>query len=261
MYYFRLWWKLAVANFSALATNRLDFFSFVAGKTVRMIFFVAFFSGLFAVVPAIAGYTKGEVLLFFAVMNFMDIVIQLFWFRGMTDLQRVVRTGEFDAVLTKPMSPLFWTSFRMFDFMDLLTVPVALAILVYALSLLPAPLTFGGIVLALLLMCLGLVVAFAVNLALAALTFWTTELDQAWWIFRDVTYVARFPADIFPQFIQVLLTFVFPVFVIVVFPTKGLLGILSPLLIVWAFVAAVLFLLLALGIWRSALRRYTSASS
>ncbi len=260
-YFFLLWWRLVTVNFSIIAASRLDFLTLVIGKMIRMFFFVAFFSGLFAVVQTIGGYAKGEVLFFFAVMNLMDILIQLLWFRGMTDLQRVVRTGEFDAVLTKPMSPLFWTSFRILDFMDLVTVPVAVGILAYAMHLLPVPLAPGALVLGSILVVLGLIVAYAVNLAVASLTFWTTELDQAWWIFRDLTYVTRFPTDIFPRLVQTLFIFIVPIFVIVVFPAKGFLGILSPALIGWAFAAAALFLSLALFIWRTAIRHYTSASS
>lgn len=259
--YARLWLRMIEIHFSIIATSRIDFFTYLAGKSIRMGFFLLFVEALFARVPTIVGYTKGEVLLFFAVMNFIDILIQLLWYRGMTDLARVVRNGDFDSVLTKPMSPLFWSAFRIFDFFDLTTLPIAFSFLFYAfheLSYIPSP---SQIFIGLFLFILSLFLAFAINLLLASLTFWSTEVDNTWWIFRDTIYIARFPPEIFPKIIRLIFTCIVPILVIVTFPTKGLLGLLSPVLIGWACVTTVLTFCFALSIWHKALAHYSSASS
>lgn len=259
--YLRIWRRSIVINFSILAASRLDFFTFVIAKLVRMGFFLVFVVALFGHVPRIAGYHKGEVLLFFAVMNFIDIFVQLVWYRGMTDLKRLISRGDFDLVLTKPMSPLFWTAFRIFDFFDLTTVPAAIAFLWYALHVLGRSFATPQILASILMLCLSLVLAFAINLILASITFWTTEIDNAWWIYRDTIYVARFPPTIYPIALRSIFTFVFPILVIVTYPTRALLGELSSLEVLWAVVATALFLAIAMLVWRKALQHYASASS
>lgn len=259
--YFRIWRRAVILNFAATASSRLDFFTYVPGKLIRMGFFFVFVLALFDKVPSIAGYEQGEVLLFFAVMNFIDIFIQLFWYRGMNDLTNLVRRGDFDLVLTKPISPLFWTSFRMFDFFDLTTIPVAILFIGYAFNKLTAPVTMEQVLLGLLMIVIAFILAFAINLALASLAFWTTETENAFWIYRELFYVARFPPEIYPSAVRFIFTFIIPILVVVTSPTKAILGILSPALIVWAPVAAVTFLWISLMIWRRGLQRYTSASS
>lgn len=260
-HYFRIWRRSVILNFSILGGSRIDFVTFILGKLIRMGFFLIFAIALFQHVPTIAGYTKGEVLLFFAIMNIIDIFVQLIWYRGLTDLQRLVRTGEFDLVLTKPMSPLFWSAFRIFDLFDLVTVPAAILFLWYAVQNLTTPLTLLGIASGVLFGMLSLVLAFAVNLILASLTFVSTEMDNAWWIYRDTVYVARFPPDIFPQTVRFFFIFCIPILVIVTFPTQALLGRLTGWMMLWAFIVTILCTALAMTLWRTSLRRYTSASS
>ena len=259
--YFRIWRRSIVVNFSILAASRIDFVTFVVGKLIRTVFLVIFMLAIFDHVPTVAGYGRGEAVLFFAVMNVVDVIFQVFWFRGLTDLQRLIRTGDFDLVLTKPMSPLFWASFRITDFFDIATIPVALYFLWYAFSIVSVPITGAHIVLGPVLVLCGLVITYAINLAMASLTFWITEMDNAWWTFRDAFYVARFPPEVFPFGVRVFFTFLVPVLVVVAFPTKGFLGILSPWLVAWAGVASMIFLTFAIWLWRLAIRHYSSASA
>ncbi|MBI3626804.1 ABC-2 family transporter protein, partial [Candidatus Uhrbacteria bacterium] len=99
------------------------------------------------------------------------------------------------------------------------------------------------------------------NLAIVSMSFWTTELENAWWLYRDIAYVSRFPPEILPVVIRAVFIFIVPILVVVSFPTKALLGLLSGPLIIWAIVCTAIFLALALKIWGHAIKRYTSASS
>ncbi len=258
--YFRIWLRSITGAFSIVAASRIDFVTFVFGKLLRMAFFFVFVITLFNHTNSIAGYDEGEVLLFFALMNLIDILTQLIWFRGLTDLQRVIANGEFDLVLTKPVSPLFWSAFRIFDFFDLTTLPAAALFLWAAFAKLP-PLEPANIALGCFLLVCGLILAFSINVFLAALNFWTTELENAWWMYREVVYVARFPPEVFPSLIRIVFTFVFPILVIITFPTKAFLGILPATMIAWALFVTAASVLLARWTWTQALKHYTSASA
>ncbi len=259
--YARIWLRSAMVNFSVLGVSRIDFVSYVAAKFVRMGFFFFFVIAIFRTNTVLAGYTRAEVLFFFALMNLVDVVVQLVFFRGLTDLQRLIRTGEFDVVLTKPMNPLFWSAFRIFDFFDLTTVPAAIFFIWYATKELAFSLSPEHIILGIIVFCLGLVVAFAVNLIIGSLAFWTTEVENIRWLYRDMMYQTRFPPEIFPQSVRWFFTYLIPIWVIVAFPTKAFLGRLEVWYTVWAFFAAIVVMAVALWVWRRALRHYTSASA
>jgi ABC-2 type transport system permease protein len=259
--YPRIWWQMASMTLTNATSSRLDFVSYVIGKLVRMAFFFLFAISLFIHTPTIAGYDRAEVLLFFAMMSIVDVLVQLIWFRGMMDLAYWIRRGDFDFVLSKPISTLFWTAFHVFDFFDLTTLPAAIAFCWYAFRELGPVLTTSNVMLGVAMLICGLVLAFAVNLLFAAYTFWTTHQENLWWLYRHAAYVSRFPPSIFPQALQWIFTYLFPILIIVVFSTKAFLGELSTMQAVWAGIVVILWLAVAFLVWNRGLRHYTSASS
>lgn len=257
---FRIWLRLVSAAFASNSASRLEFCCYVLSKLLRMGFFFAFAFALVGRQQHYAGYSQGEVLLFFAMMNVVDNILQLFY-RGLTVLPRQVRTGDFDFVLSKPVSPFFWSTFHMFDFFDLTTVPATLGFLWYAIHLLPSTPPLSAWLLSGFCLFLGIILAFLLNILIATLAFWSPEIENGVWLYRDLSYVARFPMEIFPRGIQWTMTYLIPIFMIVSFPAKALMGRLSLDLIMASAVLTLLLTVFTYHLWKSGLARYTSASS
>lgn len=222
-------------------------------------FFIGFIFALAQNTQTVAGYSRQELVLLFAVMNFIDIVAQMVWLRGLVSLQQLVRKGEFDLVLAKPISPLWWSAFRQFDFFDLLTFPLALWLLWYAmagLELSPMMLVQGGV-----LMVLSLIIAFSTCVIICAATFFLVEMENAWWAYRDLVYTSRLPPEIYPKGVQWVFTFIIPVMVLVVFPVKAFLNRLTVLEYGWTITVTMVLGGAAALLWKKALKKYSSASS
>jgi len=78
---------------------------FVAGIVVRTLMMgVAFV--LFQFMPTIAGFTEGEVYLIMALMFISEGICNIF-FDGIWHLPALVHNGQFDMMLTRPVSPLY----------------------------------------------------------------------------------------------------------------------------------------------------------
>lgn len=258
--YLRIWRRAAVLNFTILVSSRIDFWTFIPSKLIRMGLFFVFALSLFRPGTTIVGYSSGEALLFFAVMNIIDVMLQIFY-RGLTDHPRIVKNGDFDFILTKPISPLLWSTFRIVDLLDIITAPAAFALFFYALKQANVIITVQTGILTFFLFFLSFILSLSMNIAIASLAFWTTETEHVWRTYREVTYAARFPTEIFPSLARTIFTYFIPIFVIVSFPTKALLHHLSPLEIIWAFLITIITVIAALTIWNKGIKHYTSASS
>jgi len=259
--YFRIWRAMVTYTFSVLAASRIDFLMFVPGKLLRMGFFVLLPLVLLERTPIIVGFERGEVLLFFAMMNFVDVFSQIFYLRGLNLMPMVVNRGDFDVVLTKPISPLFWTMFRVVDFFDVLTAPAAVAYLVFAWLQLPTPPGTAEVVAWLLTTALAFALSFAVVLTITAVNFWTTETENGHLLYRDAMNVSRYPPDVFPAWVKATLATVIPTLVIVSVPSLALMGKLELPVLVVALAATSAWTVIASLMWRAGLKRYTSASS
>ena len=260
VHYWRVWKRLAAMNFAIYSASRIEFFSYTLGKLLRMAFFFVFVFALFGNTQEIVGYSKGEVLLFFAVMNTLDIALQLIY-RGLTQIPTTIRTGELDLILVRPISPFFWTAFRIFDFYDLTTVPATIFFVWYAIHSLSAPLSLEQIFFGCVFWILSFILSILINILIAASAFWITEIENGVCLYRDLVYMARFPPEVFPSGVQWVFMTILPILVITSFPTKALLNRLTLGEGIWAFVLVIGLGIFTRHVWIKAIRHYSSASA
>ena len=146
------------------------------------------------------------------------------------------------------------------DVLDILTLIPVLIMLAMTFARLPpygweryaayAALTVNGVALIL-----------AMHVFVAGIAVRTQELENVIWIYRDVMFMGKFPADVYARPVRWALTFGVPVAVMTTFPAKALLGRLSPAWGAYAVVLTVVALALSARYWRGSIARYTSSSS
>ncbi len=247
-------------NFRTNTSSPIEFVSYIIAKTIRICFFFFFVYALFRNTQTLVGYSRGEVLLFCVFMNTIDISFQLFC-RGLTTVPTMVRNGEYDTLLTKPVSPFFMSCFKLFDFMDLATLIPSVALVGLAIHELPYSLGASQILLAAVCWICSFLMAVALNVLIASLAFWVTEIENGIWIYRDLVYVGRFPPEIYPKGVQTFFTYVIPILLIVATPTKALIGKATTPMILTTLGMTIFLLLLSRFTWKRAIRRYASASA
>ncbi len=260
MKYFRIWARLAVMSFRVQAESVVSSFGYLLGKLVRLGFFLFFLFSIFKHTDALAGYTLPEAALFFLTFNMVDILAQLF-FRGIYGVRSMIREGDFDYFLIQPTNVLFRVAFQTVDFLDVVTIVPVFFITVHVMRQIPGGISSARLLYFTLLLLNGLLIAFAIHIAVASLAVLTQELENTIWIYRDLMTLGRFPSDIYDAPMRGILTFIIPVAVMVSFPAKAYLGRLGPTWVAEAFLMAILSLTLSLKFWRFATKRYTSISS
>lgn len=257
--YFRIWKILTLASFSISLVSRFGAILFFLGKTLRFIFFLLFLLILTGKTQVVAGYNLWQVVFFFMTFNLVDLTSQLF-LREVYRLRPLVVSGNFDLVLVKPVNPLFRVLAGGADLLDLFTLFPLVAFLIYA-AIKMGGLDILGIIVYLLLLGNAFLIALALHTIVAAIGVLTTEVDNTIMLYRDLSSMARIPVDIYREPIRSFLTFVIPVGVMITFPAKALMGLLSIQFILISLILGVGLFFLGLGLWHFSLRRYSSASS
>jgi len=258
--YWSLFLQLAKMAFSTATVSKFDFWSFVIGKLVRIVLFLVLIVSLFRFTDNIVGFTKGQMILLYATMNLIDIIVQVFFFRGFHALQHEVRKGNFDFALTKPVDPLVLTTFRYVDLMDIVTLLPSVGILVWAIVEIGSA-TFSQAIWYTLLSLNGLAIVYGIGLIFGGLTFYTTQMENIWMFYRHGMQMARFPVDIYSGFFRFTFTFILPIAVIVTFPAKAYFGILSLPFYLYSFGLSIVLIMFGKWFWNHALAKYQSASS
>lgn len=235
-------------------------FLFLFGKLTRFFLFFIFIFSVLSKTGVLVGYSQKQVILFFLVFNLVDISVQAF-FRGVYRFRRQIITGDYDLELLRPLPSFFRPIFGWTDILDIITLfPLWVYFFIFVLR----NNLFANIesfVIFVLLFFNSLVLGFSFHLFICSICVLTTEIDHLVWVYRDITNMGRFPADIYSKGVQFFLTFFVPVVILFTIPTKALIGLLSFWGVFFAVLLTLLFFFASLKFWKCALKNYASASS
>jgi ABC-2 type transport system permease protein len=255
---YRVFWR---NGFRREIEFRANFWAKVITNFAWLFFFIALVQVIYAHTNAIAGWNRNDAFLLVATCYWMSSIASITFFRNLGMLPSLVRLGTFDFVLVKPVSSLFWTSFRFVNMDEIGTLIGSLAMLGYAVSRM-RPLPDLMQVMEYFVLCFsGLTMYYSLYLLTMTFSFWLVRVDNLSALIDTVLYMARFPTDIFRGVLQRILTFIIPLAFIATIPSKAMLGRMEWWLLPVGVGLAAFLLTGAVAFWRFATKYYTSASS
>jgi ABC-2 type transport system permease protein len=263
--YPRLW--MAFARYSL--TGELAFRgNFIAKITVELLWLgimLFFYRTVFAKTSVVAMWTEAQYLFFVGCYFALEGVIETFFLGNCLEFAEMIRSGDLDFQLLKPIDEQFLISCKSVDWSTMLNI--LLGFIVMGLSLWGADWTFDPIRLLtfpLLFIC-GVMLAYSFLLMLSAGSVWLTRnqsLMELWWLF---TTLMRYPRDIYTHTWAAPISFVFsflvPIMLVVHVPAASMVKVFDPWICVFTVAATVAMLAISRWWLRFALRRYRSASS
>ena len=246
------------------ATSQITFQSrfgavlFLLGKIFRFAFFFFFLVALITKTKTIAGYSFWQIVFFYATFNLLDTLPQ-FFFRNVYRFRQYVVTGYFDNLLMKPLPALFYPLFGGSDMLDIIILFASVGMIIFSAVHLPV-ITVGQSLIYFLLLANGFLIAAAFHIFVLSIGILTTAVDNTVMLYRDLTQMGRVPIEVYQEPLRGLITFLVPVGIMMTFPSKAMLGLLSAQGIFIALIVGLGLFLLSLRFWRYALQNYTSAS-
>jgi ABC-2 type transport system permease protein len=215
---------------------------------------------LFGQIDGIAGWNREQVFLLAATELLFYDLTEIFIRDNSRRFSDLIRHGDLDFVLLRPVSARFFVSTRYFDFSHFsrlfITIPLIFS---FAQSL---KIGFGlNYLNALVLFASGLAIFYSLFFILTTLNFWLTRFFNLDDIQAQLIETARYPLDIFRNELKLVFTHLLPVAFIATFPVLALFGQIGLAWSVYGLILAVVFFLVSQLLWRFALKNYSSASS
>ncbi|QQG40961.1 MAG: ABC-2 family transporter protein [Candidatus Levyibacteriota bacterium] len=257
--YFRLWLLFTRLTTMVAFQSRFGAIVFLFGKLLRFLFFLLFIVVLVSKTQTLVGYSIWQIVFFFATFNLIDTIPQLLW-REVYRFRSYVVSGFFDYIITKPISPLFRSLFGGSDILDIVMLIISFIFIFFSAAKLEI-LTLMGIISFCALVLNAMVISLALHIFVLSIGILTTEIDNAIMLYRDLTQMGRLPIDVYAQPLRGFLTFIIPVGIMITFPAKAIMGLLSWQMLIFSFAAGLTFFILSLFCWNFALKHYASVSS
>ena len=257
--YLKIWLMMTTRVSQIAFLSRFGAIMFIFGKVLRFAFFLLFLVILQTRTKGIEGYDTWQIIFFFATFNLIDTLPQLL-FREVYRFRAYVVSGEFDYFLTKPLSPLFRSLLGGSDILDLVMIFISVAFIVFSSARLDG-ITFLSSISYLLLIINAFIIAMSLHILVISVGVLTTEVDNTIMLYRDITQMGRIPVDIYREPLSFLITFVIPVGIMMTFPAKALMGLLSWQFIAISILISAIFLITSLQLWKVSLKNYSSIST
>jgi ABC-2 type transport system permease protein len=263
--YLRLF--VAFARFG-LATEMAFRANFLVKLIVEILWLgilLVFYWKLFENTSSIGGWNRSEYFFFVGCHYALGGIVETFFLTNCIEFAELVRSGDLDAYLLKPIDEQFLISCRWIDWSTLPNVAQGIVIMTIALAAMDwnfDPLRFALFVV---VFACGCALSYSFLLMLASMAVWLVRnqnLMEMWWLF---TTLMRYPRGIYEgtwaRPFGLFFTFVVPVLVVVNVPADTLIRAFEPHFIVWTMIAAVGMLVVSRRFFRRALQSYRSASS
>lgn len=187
--------------------------------------------------------------------------------RGFDSFGNMVKSGDFDRLLTRPRSTALQIAGHELTLRRIVRLTQGVAILLWAALALDIAWTIPNLMLLLAAISGGAALFAGLVILQATLAFWTTETLE---IMNTVTYggleTTQYPMPIYRSWFRRFFTLVVPLACVSYFPAIAIMGIPDPLGSPLWFqyvspIIGILFLIIALQIWKIGVRHYLSTGS
>lgn len=260
--FFKIYRLLVVQNIKKVMEYRVDFLTGAIGFILDQAVGIGFIYIIFSQIPQLAGYTLEQIVFIYGfslIPKGIDhLLTDNLWNVGYF----IIKKGDFDKYLTRPINPLFHVIAETFqaDALGELTVGIVLVCVSAGnAGLIVTPLS---IILFLLVIPFAALIYTSIKLITASISFWTMQSGLITQVFYMMNEFAKYPTTIYSNFIKTVITYIVPFAFTGFYPCLYFLTGENPLFnIGGAVVISCILFLVGLIIWTRGIRAYESAGS
>ena len=219
----------------------------------------------------ISGWTRWQYFAFMATGMLINASVEALFMPNCANFSELIRTGNLDFALLKPIDTQFLVSFEKMDLAMLNQVLLAASLLGVSLYKLGEPITAWQAVLYLVYVAFGVMMFYSLMISLASTSIWFGRNQGLYDFWFYITAFARYPQSIYlgtdmviGNVLAIAFTWIIPVLLVVTVPARLL---VKPLekgnwgLAAVGLVAALSGLVISRAIFQWSLKSYRSASS
>lgn len=262
MRFFRLYKTFIAQQLKRLMEYRVDFLTGATSFLIGQITYIVFINILFTQIPHLKGFAYYEIIFIYGfslVPRGIDHLLtdnlwKVAWF--------IVRKGDFDKYLTRPINPLVHIIMEEIQFDALGELLTGIVLMIIATIKLGIGFTFSKVILMLWSFVFGTVIYTSIKIAGAALALWIKSSGSILQMFYMASDFAKYPTTIYNGFVRNIITYIIPFAFTAYYPASYILRGNN----LWfcfgvGTIMSTLLLTLAIMLWNKGLKVYESAGS
>jgi len=266
MRYVRLMGSLGRYSLNRELSFRGNFLAKISVEVIWLGILLAFYRTVFARTRMIADWPEAEYLFFVGTFFALNGLIETLFLENCDQFAELVRTGDLDFLLLRPIDEQFLITCRKVDWSTAPNVLMGAAVMAFALVDMHWQFDLLRVAAFLAMFACGTLIAYSFMLILTSASVWLVRnqsLMEMWWLFSSL---ARYPKEIFrgarwAEPVGAFFTFVLPILLVTNVPARVMVKAIDPGMVGYTLVATVVSVIASRKFFQHALRSYRSASS
>lgn len=270
--YLRVWLTFMQNGLVREMTFRGNFFINIITRAFWFVAQITLFEIIYSNVDAIRGWSREQYFAFMATGMLINSIIEALFMPNCANFSELIRTGNLDFALLKPIDTQFLVSCEKVDLAMVNQMFLALSLLIYSLVKIGEPISFMQVAAYFCFIWVGVAFFYSMMIAIAATSVWMGRNQGLYDFWFYITIFARYPRSIYDgvdssrielgEVIQSAFTYIVPILLVVTVPAE----VIAQSLTSWQFplvslVASFGGLVASRLIFNWSLRSYRSASS
>lgn len=264
--YLRLLGSLGIYTLNRELAFRGNFLVKVSVEVLWLGILIAFYKVVFASTSTVADWDEPQYLFFVGCYFALNGLMEMLFLENCNEFAELVRTGDLDGLLLKPIDEQFLITCRRIDWGTAPNVLMGAAVMAMALANAHWHPDLVRVATFLVTFACGAAIAYSFMLLLTSVSVWMVRnqsMMELWWLFSSL---ARYPKEIFsgPAWAEPMgafFTYCVPILVVVNVPANAMVRVLDWPMVGLTLGATMLLLWLSRRFFHHALRSYRSASS
>lgn len=259
---FRLFRIFAAQHMKKLMEYKVDFITGAVSFLLDQVVNIAFLAIIFTGIDNLKGWSYYEILFIYGFSLLPKGLDHLFCDNLWNVGYNIIRKGEFDKYLTRPISPLLHVTVEIFQVDSLGELIVGIALIATSVGKINLPFVWYDVPLALITVLFGMLIYTSIKIILASIAFWTKQSGHIINMIYGMNDFAKYPVEIYSKAVRNGITYIIPFAFTAFYPASYLMRHTNPLFSIGGTVIAgcVLFAI-GLLIWHRGLNAYESAGS
>ncbi len=259
---FKIYRILVAQNLKRIMEYKADFLTGAVSFLIDQAIGIAFIFIIFSQIPHLAGFTFEQIVFIYGFSQIpkgLDhLLADNLWSVGYF----IVRKGDFDKYLTRPINPLFHVIAETFQIDAVGELVVGIGLMIYAAPNAGLYITPVSVLLFILVIPFATLIYTSIKIATAAFAFWIKSSGFIIQMVYGMNEFAKYPTTIYSTVIKTFVTYIIPFAFTGFYPALYFLTGENPLFHIGGVVLiSVIFLTISLWIWKKGLSAYESAGS
>lgn len=232
--------------------------SFLLGQVVQ----IAFIGIIFSQIPNLVGWGFNEIIFIYGFSLIPKGIDHLLFDNLWSVGYFIVRKGDFDKYLTRPINSLFYVIAEKFCVDAFGELLMGVILIVYSVIQLRLTITWYMIPLFIVAVVFATLIYTALKIATSAISFWTKASGHITHMVYMTNDFSKYPTTIYNKLVQTIITYVVPFAFTAYYPASYFLGKGAPLFCIGGtVVASVVLFAISVCIWNLGIKAYESAGS